>query len=71
MTTTGGFGGSGPVFVPAFVPQDDTEARDEQSENPPVEDASPDEVAEEAAVVERLDDPEVDAAIERLRADQD
>lgn len=66
MSTTGGFGGEGPVVVPAFVPRD--EAEDARSEDQPIEDASPDEVAEEAAVVAHLEDPEVDAAIERLRA---
>ena len=71
MTTTSGFGGSGPVFVPALVPNDEAAAGDGRAEDQPVEDASPDEVAEEAAVVEHLNDPEVDAAIERLRADQD
>ena len=69
MSTTGGFGGEGAVVVPAFVPED--QAEDARSEDKPVEDASPDEVAEEAAVVAHLDDPEVDEAIERLRAAQD
>ena len=71
MTTTGGFGGEGPVFVPAFVPGDEAADGENRTADRPVEDASPDEVAEEAAVVEHLDDPEVDEAIARLRADQD
>ena len=69
MSTTGGFGGEGPVVVPTFVPEDEAEVA--QPEDQPVEDASPDEVAEEAAVVAHLDDPEVDEAIEELRAAQD
>lgn len=66
MSTTGGFGGEGPVVVP--TPRAIEETIDDRRERPEVEDASPDEVAEEAAVVAHLEDPEVDAAIERLRA---
>lgn len=69
MSTTGGFGVEGAAAVPIYAPgliDDEQRPVDEQ-----VEDATPDEVAEEAAVVEHLDDPEVEEAIEHLRAAQD
>lgn len=69
MSTTGGFGVEGAAAVPVYVPgltDDEQRPVDEQ-----VEEATPDEVAEEAAVVEHLNDPEVDEAIAHLRAAQD
>lgn len=76
--TTAGFGGEGPVVVPMFVPAlaDDERAKRERAiaeaqAEASVEDASPDEIEEEAEVVAHLDDPEVDAAIDHLRATRD
>lgn len=71
--TTGGFAGEGPVVVPTFVPGigDDRRVDRERAEDGPVEDASPEEIEEEAEVVAHLEDPEVDEAIRHLRGTQD
>ena len=69
MSTTGGFGVEGAAAVPIYVPgltDDEQRPVDEQ-----VEAATPDDVSEEAAVVAHLEDPEVEEAIEHLRAAQD
>ncbi|SDB86035.1 hypothetical protein SAMN05216410_0513 [Sanguibacter gelidistatuariae] len=67
--TTSGFGTSGPVFIPEIVEGVREDAGPEAKEEP--EDASPDEVAEEASVVAHLEDPETEAEIEHLRETRD
>ena len=71
--TTAGFGGEGPVFVPAYDPELVTDERtdEERAAKEPVEEATPEEVEEQAAVVEHLDDPDVEEAIEKLRESKD
>lgn len=69
--TTPGFGSEGPVFVPAYSPEvlvGDERLEEERGTKTPVEEATPEEIAEEAKVVEHLDDPEVDEAIRELRS---
>lgn len=66
--TTSGFPGQGGHPVP-LVP---IAVDDENKVNPRVDDthdATADEVSEESGVVAGLDDPEVDAAIEKLRGE--
>ena len=68
--TTPGFGSEGPVFVPPYSPEVlvGDERLEEERGKPPVEEATAEDLAEGAEVVEHLDDPEVEEAIRKLRS---
>ena len=60
-------GGSGPAFLPSFLPEPELTEEERAAE----QEATPEQVAEEEQVVEHLDDPDVEAAIEHLRQTRD
>ena len=65
---TSNAGGSGPAFIPSYIPEPEvTEAKEREADKQ----ATPEQIKEEEEVVEHLDDPEVEAAIEHLRETRD
>ncbi len=65
---TSNAGGSGPAFIPSYIPE--PEVTDEKEREADMQ-ATPEQIKEEEEVVERLDDPDVEAAIEHLRETRD
>lgn len=68
MTISSNAGGSGPGFIPEFVPEPEVT---EEKERAAEQEATPEQIAEEEEVVEHLDDPDVEAAIAHLRETRD
>ena len=68
MTISSNSGGSGPGFIPQFVPEPEVTEEKERAADQHV---TPEDIAEEEEVVEHLDDPDVDAAIQHLRETRD
>ena len=65
---TSNAGGSGPAFIPSYIPEPEvTEEKEREADMR----ATPEQIKEEEEVVERLDDPDVEAAIEHLRETRD
>ena len=65
---TSNAGGSGPAFIPSYIPEPEvTEKKEREADMR----ATPEQIKEEEEVVERLDDPDVEAAIEHLRETRD
>ena len=61
-------GGSGPAFIPGYIPEPEvTEEKEREAD----QQATPEQIKEEEEVVEHLDDPDVEAAIEHLRETRD